>query len=568
MNQRLSNAGDNPVPWRMAWVWVPVILAFFLFLGASPFQEPDEGRYARIPVEMMARGDFITPTLDYVKYFEKPPLHYWLTACGLSVFGHNEFGARFFSALFALITVGAVYLAGRRLFSPETGLRAGLILAAMPGWLLAGRVCEIDPVLSSLLAWCLLSYLLFVYSPPDRGRWRWWFAFYLCAALATLAKGLIGFVFPCAIVGLHILVFRRFRLIRELRPWLGIPLYLAVTAPWFVAVSLRNPDFAWFFFVHEHFQRFTTEVHRRARPFWYFLPVLVVGTLPFLPWLFQALVRPFRKKDVLRHGEREMEGFLFIWIAFIFLFFSASISKLGLYILPVLPALALLLARHLETVEARWDRRGLLPRAHAWVMVFFGVLIAAGLLVSIVAGDRLPVATWPYSATAAGGLVLAWLLHRRFGLRSSLGPTVLLCFVSLLVNITGVLAGRANHAWYYSNKPHALLLTERYRRGDRVVHLRSFYRDVLFYSGIRPVVADYQGELSFGVERAPDRDRWFWSMERFLEEWRNAKTRFWVLVDAKKLRRENPATGNLLAEDLAPFHEVLRRGKRVLLTNR
>jgi 4-amino-4-deoxy-L-arabinose transferase-like glycosyltransferase len=188
------------------------------------------------------------------------------------------------------------------------------------------------------------------------GKRRWLLAAWAGAALAVLSKGLVGIVFPAAAFALYSVARRDLGALRDLEWVRGGALFLAITAPWFIAVSLANPEFAEFFFVHEHFSRFLTTVHRRTEPWWYFLPILAAG---FLPWMF-ALPGAFAQALERETGTRSFRPLTFamLWSAFIVAFFSASGSKLPAYILPAFPALALVLGRYL--VEAPARRLGLL----------------------------------------------------------------------------------------------------------------------------------------------------------------------------------------------------------------
>ena len=326
-------------------------IPFFQYLGGLPLMDPDEGRYAEIPREMLERGDLITPTLNYVKYFEKPPLLYWINAASLKLFGQNEFAARFPSALCGLLTVLATYVIARKLYGRRAALLSALILGTSAGFVLQSRIILTDMLLTFCLTAALGSFIVAAGREGRRSRALPWYLFYLFCALATLAKGLIGMVFPAGIIFFYLLLNRRWRLLSEMRLPSGLLLFLAVAAPWFVAVSLRNPEFAHFFFIHEHFQRFTSTVHDRSQPFWFFLPVLA-GTM--LPWSFfipGALSRAWRD----RHHEDGRAGlYLLIWTVLIFLFFSKSSSKLIPYILPVLPPLSILVAHRFSLlVEGR-----------------------------------------------------------------------------------------------------------------------------------------------------------------------------------------------------------------------
>jgi len=213
--------------------------AFFLLLGRVGLIEPDEGRYAEIPREMLEKGDFITPTLNYVKYFEKPPLHYWLTALSFKSFGLNEFAARFTGTLAGLLCVLLVYHTGRKLFGRREGLFSALILGTSTGFVAQSRINLTDMTLTFWLSAALCCFIIAA-DDNEEHKGRYYGLFYLFSALAVLTKGLIGLVLPVGIIGVYLVVTHRWYLLREMRLVIGTALFLAVAAPWFVLVSLRN----------------------------------------------------------------------------------------------------------------------------------------------------------------------------------------------------------------------------------------------------------------------------------------------------------------------------------------
>ena len=326
--------------------------AFFMFLGRTGLIEPDEGRYAEIPREMLEKGDFITPTLNYVAYFEKPPLHYWLTAFSFKLFGLNEFAARFTGALAGLLTVLLVYHAGRKLFSRREGLASAFILGTSIGFLAQSRINLTDMTLTFWLSAALCCFIIAA-EDNEEHKGRYYCLFYAFSALAVLTKGLIGLVLPLGIIGIYLALTRRWNLLKELRIAGGTAFFLAVTVPWFVLTSLRNPDFARFFFIHEHFERYLTKVHGRYQPAWFFLPVLLTTMFPWSIYAIRAIKRAWRER---RHEDGERLIFLIIWAAVIFAFFSASHSKLVPYILPVFPPLALLLGKMFSDVMGQREQ--------------------------------------------------------------------------------------------------------------------------------------------------------------------------------------------------------------------
>ena len=344
------------------WILAAVALAVAIDNFDRPLANPDEGRYSEISREMAASGDWVTPRLNGIKYFEKPPLQYWASAASLKAFGDHEFAARLYVGLCGLLTLLIVGFTGARLFGRDSGVAAVLVLASSPYFMALGGIVTLDMGLTLWTTATLCAYLLAEASPDGTpARRRWMIAAWAAMALAVLSKGLVGIVFPAAALGLHCLRRRDFSPLARLEWGYGLVVFLAIAAPWFVAVSYANPEFAEFFFVHEHFQRFLTASHRRTEPWWYFLPILFVG---FLPWMFAlpGAVRQGWRSEELRRGMQPLR-FAIVFAAFVVLFFSASGSKLPAYILPAFPPLALVIGMYLVQAPTRRLAAALLPVA-------------------------------------------------------------------------------------------------------------------------------------------------------------------------------------------------------------
>jgi 4-amino-4-deoxy-L-arabinose transferase-like glycosyltransferase len=345
-------------------------LAWLASLAARPLYKPDEARYGEIAREMAASGDWVTPRLNGFKYFEKPPLQYWAGAAAISMFGPRDWAARLWTGLMALLGVALAFQAGRKLFTPKAGALAAAVLASSPLYVLLGQVNTLDMGVSVFLSAGVFAFALAQRAGTPRERRRWMLAAWAACALAVLSKGLIGIVLPAATVALYILVARDWRLRSRLELLRGSAVFLAVTAPWFIAVSLRNPEFPYFFFVQEHWLRFTTTMHHRAEPAWFFLPVLAGGMAPWLLAMLPAWLRAVRQP---RGAGFPAERFLALWALVVLAFFSLSDSKLPPYILPMLPALAVLTGAHL----AQGPRKGLLL-AQSLLLASAGVALASG----------------------------------------------------------------------------------------------------------------------------------------------------------------------------------------------
>lgn len=525
-----------------------VLLVYLWNLGAYGLIDPDEGRYAEIPREMLESGDLVTPRLNYVKYFEKPVLHYWLTAGSLLVLGRNEFAARLVPVLCGLGgCLLTLFLARRMTGSARAGVLSALVLASSLLWFGVSRLNIIDMTLTFFFTAALFGYGMWS-SEPDRSRGRsWLLLFYAGMALATLSKGLIGVVLPGGIAVLHLLFARRWRELPRIFPPSGIALYFALTVPWFWAVCRANPDFFDFFFVREHLMRYLTKVHDRYEPFWFFVPILLAGLVPWTGMLLEALHAARGKWSFLSRDSGRLLG---LWVAVPFLFFSLSDSKLIPYVAPCMPPLAILIGTALEALSQ--GRAGAVPMSRRFVILNGMVLLplaSAGVLYPVLssrpgAGDLLA-----HTLPASAALLLFWgaslAMHRRRSF--SLMPAVL-CVLALL-NAFAFSRGFEAKARLDSPRDVAALVRERGREGDRIVAYRSLMQGLSFYLGRRIVVAGTLNELEFGAAREED-PQWFIDTAQLRRLW-NGPDR--VLLVTK------PRHAGLLASDLG--REPVRLGE-------
>jgi 4-amino-4-deoxy-L-arabinose transferase-like glycosyltransferase len=340
---------------RSAWwlIAAALLVAWFSGIAVRKLQHPDEGRYAEIGREMAVSGNWVTPRLNGLKYFEKPPFQYWATAAAFNVFGVHEWAARLAPAVAGILAVLIVGATAARLDSPTSGAYAALVLASCVWQFALSQLLTLDGVLGCWFAATLCAFLLAQRDKLSLGsRRNWMLVAYAAAAGAKLTKGLIGLVIPGATLVLYSLATRDWRPWKRLHLLSGTALYLALTAPWFLLVSRDNPEFAQFFFIHEHFERYLTTEHHREGTWYYFIPLLCAGILPWLfVWLW-TLRRSWRDATVAANGFA-WPKFCLVWAAFVFVFFSASGSKLPSYILPMFPALALVLGWQLAQLPSR-----------------------------------------------------------------------------------------------------------------------------------------------------------------------------------------------------------------------
>jgi 4-amino-4-deoxy-L-arabinose transferase-like glycosyltransferase len=494
---------------RAATLWVLLAALWFGTLGIRPLYKADESRYGEISREMVASGDWLTPRLNGFKYFEKPPLQYWTTAALFEVLGARDWVARLWTALIGFAGIALTFYAGNRLFGPPSGAYAAAVLAGSPLYVVLGQVNTLDMSVTFFLSAAIFAAAL--------RRWLW---FWAACALAVLAKGLIGIVLPIGAMALYILVKRDWPLIRELRLVAGGLLFLAIAVPWFVAVSAANPEFAHFFFVQEHFQRYLTEMHQRAHPDWYFIPVLAAGMAPWLVPLVLAPLRAIRERS-------DAELLLWCWALVVFAFFSLSSSKLPPYILPIFPALAVLAARSLTPRVLR-VQSGLL---------LIGSLAAAYGLHRFAAGGRYEAyAQWlVVAALILGALALAAhaLTHR-----GHVASAALVIAAGALVATQIGLASHRTMADRFSVAATVAALPER-PPADAPVYAVEMYDHTLPWSLRRTVtMVGYRDELGVAIDWEPQ--KFVPDLTAFAQRWR-AEPRAWAFVQAdevERLRRE------------------------------
>lgn len=355
---------------------IGVLVVWFGTLAMRYLVGPDEGRYAEISREMLATGDWVTVRYNALKYFEKPPFHMWVTAVAYAAFGIGEWQARLCVALSGLLGIGMTMLATWRWFGARAGWLAGVVLLAAPMWSTAAHFNTLDMTLAGALA-CVLATMLMAQHPDATvdARRRWMYACWAAMGVAVLTKGLVGVALPGLVLVVYAIVARDIALWRRLHWAGGLVILLAITVPWFWLIARRNPEFLHFFFIHEHWQRYTSNVHARTGAIWYFVPLIVGGLLPWIG-LFRRMWATLSASRRAGGGFRPelMAG---VWAIAIFVFFSLSHSKLPGYILPVVPALAILAAIVLDRLDARgWSRQ----------LAGAGVVAVIGLLASPIVG--------------------------------------------------------------------------------------------------------------------------------------------------------------------------------------
>jgi len=536
---------------RIALCWGLLALAWFAPLGMRALSGPDEGRYATIALAMLRSGDWITPRLNGFLYFEKPPLQYWMGAASLGLFGVNEFAARLWPALTGFLSIVAVGVTAHRLWGREAG-RYGALAMAGTVWVIANaHFLSLDMGLAFFLTLVLCGFLLAQRDEASaiERRNAMWLAWAAMAA-ATLSKGLVGVLIPGAVLVLYSLVERQWTMWRRMHWVSGLALYFALAAPWFVAVSLRNPGFVDFFFVREHFQRYLTEEARRTGPLWYFVPYLLVGLLPWTS-LLPSLAGLGMRREPARG--LQPQRLLLAWAVFVFAFFSLSGSKLPSYILPMFPALALLLALRLERIDAARLARHLLTPLAAGLALAGAALAAGRYATTDTPAETLrPLAI---ALGAAGALVTGAAALAAHALRRQRKPLAVLLLsgaavaAAMLTMIAHDGLGRLK-----SSKAVAAALAPRLVPGAEVFSVAMYDQTFPFYLRRDVTLVQYTDEFAFGQQRDPQ--RWIPTVEEFAARWR-------TLAHAAAMMA--PDTFDALQRSGLPMSVVYRDARRVVV---
>jgi 4-amino-4-deoxy-L-arabinose transferase-like glycosyltransferase len=492
-----------------------VIAAIIWFgqLGYRDLIEPDEGRYAEIPREMVATGDWVTPRLNGFKYFEKPVLQYWATATAYTLFGDNNTTARLWPALTGFLgALWAGFLA-LRLYGRSAGFYAFLVTLSGLLYIVDGHYLVLDMSLAVFLVAGVGCLVLAQRSRDDPAILRnWMLAGWIALALATLSKGLIGVALPAATVVVYSLWARDWTLWRKLHILKGLAAFLLVTAPWFIAVSLANPEFPQFFFIHEHLQRYTSTVHKREGAYWYFVPVFLLGIFPWLGVSLTSLLRPGFSNRSPGASAFDAERFLWSFALVVFVFFSAGQSKLPSYILPMMPIVAVMAGRRLATQGYH--------RVDAWLLAIMAVaLLLTGWQITSLASDVIHADMYldyrPWIFAGAGlyaiAALLANILHSlRAGHIAAIGLLALLATQVVLLGFQSLAGSR-------SSQELARVIRANVPEGTEIFALASYPQSLAFYMKQTMTLVIVTDEMKMGIQQEPD--RWIGSEQEFRNRW-------------------------------------------------
>lgn len=531
---------------RVWWLALAIAIIWFANLEYRTLIKPDEGRYAEIPREMVASGDWVTPRLNELKYFEKPPLQYWATATAYTLFGEHQWTSRLWAGLTGFAGILLVWFAGLRLFGREAAGYAALLLSSSLLYVLMAHINTLDMGVTFFITLGILGLLLAQTQTDVKKRRNWMLLAWAGMALAVLSKGLMGIILPGAALFIYCVIQRDFGVLKRMH-WLpGLAVFFAITAPWFYLVMQANPEFFERFFIYEHFQRFTTTVHGRYHPWHYFIPILLAGALPWTVLMFDAMWRTLRNSP-LPGGVFNSQRFLLIWAVFIYVFFSISGSKLPSYLLPMFPVLALLMGKRIAEMRGRtlcWQVAPAIPVA----LLLLGLALNVDKFADTPGQIELYPHYGPWLVVAAlisltgllAGMGLLW--------REKKPAAVAVLALSALLSAQIGLSGYETVARERSAKHIAEAIRSEVKPGIPFYSVLTYEQTLPFYLKRTFTLVQYQDEMAYGIQQEPQ--RWVPTIEEFAKIWAAQREALAIMpVYAYALLQQQGLTMKTIFED-------------------
>jgi 4-amino-4-deoxy-L-arabinose transferase-like glycosyltransferase len=468
-------------------------------------QNPDETRYGAIALEMFNRNDFIIPYLNGVPYLEKSPLLYWLGAISIWVFGSNEGGMRIWPFLSGLSIGTMSAFMATRFYGKVAGLNAGLVAVTTLSITVFSQVFNIDLLVAALITAALACFLIGM-TCSERLKKIFFILLYLFCALAVLAKGLIGIVFPAFIILSWCIITHRIDVLRSCFSGIGLVLFFGITIPWHYFAEIRQQGFLDFYFINEHLRRFTTNVHHRNQPLWFFPLVLVIMMMPWTGYLFgtiQNKLMQWRTKKTLS----QIDIFFILWAAFIFLFFLFSHSKLPGYLLPVIAPLVILIGKaQSEHRNQVIDLIG--PGIPLLIMLGVTILACPLFNISPFVSKYLEVLGYFRWVLSASAFIAAMGFLRQLLYPKSNIIYVVLAYLPFLFSLN-----YSVQLIQPKSIKHLILSNKSIIQNNEIAVYKTYILDTNFYLNKPAIFVDVIGELKIGLNMEPRPDLFITSQE-------------------------------------------------------
>lgn len=509
--------------------WILYFILALVWLGTLGFRHlipSDEGRYAEIAREMLVSGNWLVPKYNDYLYFEKPPLHLWMTAFAFKLFGLGEWQARLWSGLTSLAGIFFFSYTASKVWGARVGQLTAMILASSPLWILGGHFNSLDMGMAFFMGSTLCSLMLARQATQgSKSQQNWMLLCWASMALAVLSKGLIGVVLPGLVLVVYSVTSWDWKCWTQMLWIKGLGIFFLICAPWFILISIEHPAFLYFFFIHEHFERFTTNEHARVAPWHFFISLICVGLIPWLWQLFSTNLQilQFRFKLPLSSPTSKNLWLCFIWFIVILCFFSASHSKLPGYIIPVIPALAVMIAISIDHgFNIAATKTNLFPIAWLWQVSIFLVIFIVGLTqISVIERTGETYEAESYLAYAKAiqialiigvlGCTLSLSFYKRKMLSLGIYSATFL-MVTLTAGLSHESVGRLLSGVDVANQVKPLL-----KPSTKLYSVETLEHTLPFYLEHPSIMVNFQDELAFGIEQEPH--KWISKTKAWMQEW-------------------------------------------------
>lgn len=532
------------------------IIIYSLFAGSHPLFVNDEGRYNEVAREMFFMHNFITPTNNFVLFFDKPPLFYWLQSSSFWLFGINEWAVRIWPMIFAWFGCIVTYMTGFYLYGRRAAWLSAAILATSPLYFVYAHYANLDLEVAVLVAASLMGFMMAIRDGIDKVYLKPMLFAYVCAALAFMTKGLLGLVFPLMIIGAWIICFRAWRVLRHMYIGWGILIVLAICLPWLIIMQIHNPEFFHYFFYVQQFERYTGSQFNNPEPITFYLMAIIIGFLPWALWLLQSIYMAGKK---VRFEGDTLAGFLLLWIGLITIFFSIPTSKINSYILPVFPGLALVVGRYVA-------EKNLTEKYWQWLFYLVSLFIlVSGVILAFLPNSLFHHYDLSHHAQRLGAVILLCMGLFYFCLFYFTTPLQRWQSIIIFMAVGLVFLSLTESAFHYKPtiKPLVMLIKNQLQPTDEIVSYYNFYYDLPFYTQRRvtvvaawndPVVIDkdsWGGQMAALLAYQPQAREWLIGDAQFWQQW-NSSHRLYVFLYKTKLATfeatAKPSTVYILGE--------------------
>lgn len=524
-------------------IFLLVILVgiFAILLGTRPLNTPDEGRYAEIAREMLTNGNYITPYLNHLVFFDKPPLMYWLMAASMNIFGVGIWAVRLIPALFALLGCLMTFFTCHQLYNRRIAWLASIIQATSLLYFALAHYINMDMAIAVLISMSLQSFLLAINQTQKAGRWYLYLA-YIFSALAVLTKGLIGFVLPVMIIGCWVVYCNQWSQLKKIISPIGFVIFFIIVLPWYILVQQSNPEFFSYFFIFEQFTRFIGHEFNNVQPVLFYIPIILLGMLPWTVFTVPALKFSWPKWSNRIKEKNAM--LLLLWVIVITIFFSIPQSKISSYILPIFPALAMLTAVYINHI---WDRKKTWHIILAINLAIYLILIAVlfyGLKHSLGHFQLTTIKANVYAIIA----VLLCSMGLQVIVKKSLWRLIIIALFFLL--FMWAILWDLPLVTKDSTKNLTTLLQSKSTSQSIIVSYENYYQDLAFYLQRKiMVVSDWQnsqlkyqddsiGQLAWDGQYNPHSQQWLLTKKHFWKLWHSHKA-VYVFLDQDLLTEFN-----------------------------